>query len=671
MCGITGIISLSGEGIRTKHLKAMCDSIQHRGPDGVGYLLMQTGAHHPRKQQYFQAFTEKKYAHQLGLIPCIDDEQAQNYLHQHQWDLFFGHRRLSILDLSASGFQPMSDISKKYWLTYNGEIYNFKEIKQELCSLGYEFYSNTDSEVLVNAYIEWGIESIHRFNGMFAFALWDPYLNKVFLVRDRYGIKPLYYTRTRSNQLVFASEVKAILAYVEEKPTLDYEGLMEYFTFQNFFTDKTLFDNIKLLPAGNYIEINLKEENKVIQKQYWDFDFRESTEVKSEQEYTEELTHLFEEAVKRQLVSDVEVGAYLSGGMDSGSITAIAAKQLPYIKTFTIGFDLNNASGLELGFDERAKSELLSYLYKTEHYEMVLKSGDMERCMPQFSRHLEEPRVGQSYPNFYAAKLASKFVKVVLSGAGGDELFGGYPWRYYRAVNNTDFSDYINKYYQFWQRLAPNSELKQLFSPIWDKVSHVWTRDIFESVFKHHSEKLYSSEDYINHSLYFEAKTFLHGLLVIEDKLSMAHSLETRVPFLDNDLVDFAQKIPVRFKLNKLEEALRIDENIVGDKSSHYYKKTNDGKIILRHALQKYMPAEYINAVKQGFSAPDNTWFKGDSNNFVQRTLGNEEARLYNYLDRKTILQRMDEHMSGQKNGRLLIWSLLNLEYFLSNYDNL
>ncbi|MDX1838011.1 asparagine synthase (glutamine-hydrolyzing) [Legionella taurinensis] len=668
MCGITGVLSLSAEPINVSKIKAMCDAIAHRGPDGAGYLLAHTGINHPRGQQYYQAFTEKKFINESGLIPCIDEPQAEHYVHQHPWNVFLGHRRLAILDLSSSGFQPICDLSKKIWLTYNGEIYNFKEIRNDLIKLGYQFYSNTDSEVVVNAYLEWGIECIHKFNGMFAFALWDRRQNKVFLARDRYGIKPLYYTRIAGNQFVFGSEIKAILAYLNDKPSLDFEGLYEYFTFQNFFTSKTLFNNITLLPPGHYLEISLDKDSNISQTEYWDFNFRESTEIKNENEYVEELLYLFEQAVHRQLVSDVEIGSFLSGGMDSGSITAIASRQLPYMKTFTVGFDLTHASGMELGFDERAKSELLSYIYKTEHYEMVLKSGDMERCLPKFAWHLEEPRVGQSYPNYYAAKLAGKFVKVVLSGAGGDELFGGYPWRYYRAVKNDNFTDYVDKYYQFWQRLVPNSELKQLFSPIWNDVSHVWTRDIFESVFKHHSEKLYNAEDYINHSLYFEAKTFLHGLLVIEDKLSMAHSLETRVPFLDNDLVDFAQKIPVSFKLNNLHEVLRVDENSLGDKAKKYYHKTNDGKLILRKALQKYMPQDYLTATKQGFSAPDNIWFKGDSLKLIQRNLLSEETMIYRYLDSKSVNHLVNQHLEGQVNRRLLIWSLLNFNEFIKTF---
>ena len=370
--------------------------------------------------------------------------------------------------------------------------------------------------------------------------------------------------------------------------------------------------------------------------------------------------------MNRQLVTDVELGSYLSGGIDSGSITAIAARSYPYMKTFTCGFDLNSASGIEMGFDERSKAEYMSYHFKTEHYEMVLKAGDMERALPKLAWHLEEPRVGQSYPNYYAAKLASKFVKVVMSGAGGDELFGGYPWRYYRAVVNDDFDNYIDKYYQFWQRLIPNSQLKQVFSPIWDDVQHVWTRDIFRNVFKHHADNLYSPEDYINHSLYFEAKTFLHGLLVVEDKLSMAHGLESRVPFLDNDLVDFAMRCPVHLKLNNLSAVVRLNENEVGLKGNKYFEKTRDGKQILRDVMGRYIPGDITKAEKQGFSAPDASWFKGESIDFVKRKLIENDAYIYEFMDRDTVVGLVEQHLEGAQNMRLLVWSLLNVEEWLT-----
>jgi asparagine synthase (glutamine-hydrolysing) len=399
--------------------------------------------------------------------------------------------------------------------------------------------------------------------------------------------------------------------------------------------------------------------------QFWDFNFREPDVRADDQEYREELDRLFSQAVNRQLISDVELGSYLSGGIDSGSITAIASRSYPYMKTFTCGFDLHSASGIELGFDERAKAEYMSYHCKTEHYEMVLKAGDMERSMGQLVRHLEEPRVGQSYPNYYAAKLASKFVKVVLSGAGGDELFGGYPWRYYRAVSNDSFESYVDKYYLFWQRLIPNSEIHEVFAPIWEDVKDVWTRDIFRDVFKDYAPAPSSPEDYINHSLYFEAKTFLHGLLVVEDKLSMAHSLETRVPFLDNDLVDFAMQCPVHLKLNKLSDVVRINENEPGDKGKKYFQRTKDGKQVLRDVLAKYTPQDISSAEKKGFSAPDASWFRGESIDFVRERLMDNYAPIYQYLDQKNVHELVNEHLDGKENRRLLIWSLLNVNSYL------
>jgi len=297
---------------------------------------------------------------------------------------------------------------------------------------------------------------------------------------------------------------------------------------------------------------------------------------------------------------------------------------------------------------------------------MVLKAGDMERVLPSLAWHLEEPRVGQSYPNFYAAKLASKFVKVVLSGAGGDELFGGYPWRYYRAATSNNFEHYVDQYYGFWQRLMDDSHLQKLFAPIWSDVKHVRTRDIFRDVFQNHENRLERPEDYINHSLYFEAKTFLHGLLVVEDKLSMAHGLETRVPFLDNDLVDFAMRCPVGLKLNNLSEVIRINEKEPGDKQGKYFLKTNDGKQILRDAMRAYIPQGIADGVKQGFSAPDASWFKGESIEYVRRQLMTGEPRLYAYLDGDATRGLVQEHLDGKQNRRLFIWSLLNVEQWLA-----
>jgi len=623
MCGITGIFNLNGEPVSPVILRQMTDAIAHRGPDGEGF--------------YTDSF--------VGL----------------------GHRRLAIIDLSPGGHQPMMTADSQYVISYNGELYNFHELKAELEALGYQFRSRSDTEVMVYAYAAWGEACVKRFNGMFAFALWDKQRQVLFLARDRFGVKPLYYTHL-GHFFLFGSEVKAMLAHPACKAQLDKEALLEYFTFQNFFTDRTLFAGVHLLPAGSTLTVALGTQTHSAPQRYWDYDFSEPETPCDEREYVEELDRLFRQAVNRQLISDVDVGAYLSGGMDSGSITAVAAKQLPYLKTFTCGFDLHSASGLEMGFDEREKAEYMSYLFKTEHYEMVLKAGDMERVLPRLAWHLEEPRVGQSYPNFYASQLASKFVKVVLSGGGGDELFGGYPWRYYRAVVNDNFEDYIDKYYLYWQRLIPNKAIQQVFAPIWPAVKGVWTRDIFRDVFLRHADQLTRPEDYINHSLYFEAKTFLHGLLVMEDKLSMAHGLETRVPFLDNDLVDFAMRVPVNLKLGNLGEVVRLNENEPGAKPAKYFNKTKDGKLLLRKAMERYIPDEVTKREKQGFSAPDASWFKGESIDYVRRMLLNGDARIYAYLDRSAIHGLVNEHLDGKQNRRLLIWSLLNFEWWCRKY---
>lgn len=622
MCGIAGILHRDGRPASIATLTAMTDLIGHRGPDGEGHYC--DGP--------------------IGL----------------------GHRRLSIIDLTDASRQPMETQDGRFVLTYNGEIYNFEELKVELSALGHRFNSTGDSEVLLHAFAEWGLGALLKLNGMFAFAIWDNKERKLTLARDRFGVKPLYYAQV-GHAFVFGSEHKAFRAVPEYAPQIDISGLSEYLSFQNFFTERTLFAGVKLLPAGCYVQLS-ERGGSVEPIQYWDFHFQEPEWPVDGEETIEELDRLFRQAVNRQLVSDVEVGSYLSGGMDSGSITALASKQLPFMRTFTVGFDLNSASGVELGYDERSKAEHMSYLFKTEHYEMVLKAGDMERALPQLAWHLEEPRVGQSYPNFYAAKLASKFGKVVLTGTGGDELFAGYPWRYYRAVVNDDFDHYIEKYFGFWQRIVPSGTMPKLLAPVWNEAKQTSPIDIFRGVFREHASELRRPEDYVNHSLYFEAKTFLNGLLVVEDKLAMAHGLESRVPFLDNDLVNFAMKLPAKMKLGNLTEVVRLNENEPGGKAQRYYERTKDGKLALRTMMSRHIPDEVAKREKQGFSAPDASWFKGESIEYVKRRLFSNRARIYDLVDQKTVRSLVDDHLEGRENRRLLIWSLLNLEQIMESH---
>ncbi|MGE0500691.1 MAG: asparagine synthase (glutamine-hydrolyzing) [Rhizobiaceae bacterium] len=622
MCGIAGIFHRNGRPVSPVVLKAMTDMIAHRGPDGEGHY--------------------------------VDGPTG------------LGHRRLSIIDLTDAASQPMTTSDGRYVLTYNGEIYNFREIRADLARRGHRFHSTGDSEVLLLAYAEWGIDVLERLNGMFAFAIWDKVDRVLTVARDRFGVKPVYYVEN-DGALLFASEIKAFRAVPGFATRLSASGLAEYLTFQNFFTDHTLFEGVRLLPAGCYIRVGLGSEPPRPVR-YWDFHFQEPEGPVDDDALLEELDTLFRQAVSRQMISDVPVGSYLSGGMDSGSITALAAAQLPFMHTFTVGFDLSSASGVELGYDERAKAEHMSYLFKTEHYEMVLKAGDMERALPSLTWHLEEPRVGQSYPNFYAAKLASKFVKVVLSGTGGDELFAGYPWRYYRAVVNDDFDHYVQKYFGFWQRLVPGGVLSSLLAPAGREALETDPAQIFRSVFDDHAKRLNRPEDYVNHSLYFEAKTFLNGLLVVDDKLAMAHGLEGRVPFLDNDLADFATRLPARLKLGNLTEIVRLNENEPGGKADRYFQKTRDGKLILRNMMARHIPAAVAEREKQGFSAPDASWFKGESIEYVRRRLLNPRARIFEFIDPVVTRKLIDDHLEGRENRRLLIWSLLNLEQWCETF---
>jgi asparagine synthase (glutamine-hydrolysing) len=614
MCGIVGVLHRRNMPAAPVDVQRMCEALLHRGPDDHG-IFCEGG---------------------VGL----------------------GHRRLSIIDLSAAGRQPISSPDGRYVMVYNGEVYNFQELRVELSGLGHSFNTRTDSEVVLHAVMQWGASAVTRFNGMFAFAVYDRDSQEILLARDRYGIKPLYLCRS-GGRLLFGSEVKGLLAHSEVDAQLDRTALVEYLTFQNFFSEKTLFAGIEILPAGTTMRVTPDTISQARPSRYWDYRF-DGTSARSigQQDCVDELDRLLRQAVNRQIVSDVPVGSYLSGGLDSGSLTALAARQLPFMNTFTVGFDLSSASGVELGYDERATAEHMSYLFRTEHYEMVLKAGDMERCMRGLVWHLEEPRVGQSYPNFYAAKLASRFVKVVLSGTGGDELFAGYPWRYYRAVHGQSPDTYFDRYFDFWQRLLPAEEMPNVLKPIWNDVRHVSARAIMRDVFNGADVPLENAEDYVNTSLYFEAKTFLHGLLVVDDKLSMAHSLEARVPFLDNDLVDFAMRVPASLKLGNLDKVVRADENEVG----RYFDNTRDGKLVLREAIARHIPDSVAQGRKQGFSAPDAGWFRGESIDYVRGRLMTKDAAIYNYLDHQSITRLVDDHLAGRINRRLLIWSLLNLE---------
>lgn len=619
MCGIAGIIHRDGREASPVSIARMTDVIKHRGPD-------------------FQ-----------------DSFCYQN--------MAFGHVRLSILDLSSMGHQPMHSDDHRHTIIYNGEVYNFQDIREDLISKGHNFRSSSDTEVILNAYLEWGEDCVSRFNGMFAFAILNRDENQIFFARDRFGIKPLYYGEF-NNTFLFGSEIKAIEEHEDYRFEVNKEGLKEYFSFQNFLSSQTLNAGVSMFPAGHTGVLNLEDSrNKsLILKCYWDYNFQEPENSISEKECEEELERLFQTAVERQLVSDVELGSYLSGGMDSGSITAVSASKIDRMHTFTCGFDMSSASDHEQSFDERQKARDFSNYFGTQHHEVMVKHSDMEDAIPKIAWHLEEPRVGQSYPNLYAAELARSKVKVVLSGAGGDELFAGYPWRYYRAVHNKNSKEYLDKYFAYWQRLVPEGQQSEFFAPIWSDIKDFSIRDTFESVYTDSLNTAKTPEDYVNESLYFEAKTFMHGLLVLEDKLSMAHSLESRVPILDNDLVDFAMKIPARYKLSSLDKIVDLAKNNRNKDIETYFHRSKDGKMIFRNAMQNLLPKETSKREKQGFSGPDASWFLNESAGYIKTRLLDKDSGIYDYLNYDAVSNELGAHFNGAKNSRLLIWSLLSVQ---------
>lgn len=618
MCGITCIYHLNGTPASHSQIKRMNDGIAHRGPDGEGTYI--------------------------------------------EGNLALGHRRLAVIDLTSAGHQPMMSEDKQIVVSYNGEIYNYQELRRELQAKGHHFSSRTDTEVLIHGYEEYGIDFITRLNGMFAFVLWDARKKMLYWARDRYGIKPLYQWFD-GKTLLLASEIKAILAHPKVSVAVDPDALNEYFTFQNMFNSTTLFKDIHLITSA--CVFSLKPDDTTIQsRRYWDYKYIAHDHSMTEQEAEEETMRLLQQAVVRQLMSDVPVGSHLSGGMDSGSIVSIASKMINRLSTFTCGFHMHGVCGHEANYDERREAEFLANLCKTRHYEMVLSSKDIEWVLPKVIYHLEDLRIGMSYPQYYIAQLASKFVKVCLSGTGGDELYAGYPWRYYRIFRSIDREDFYREYYSFWQRLVQEQDKDQLFtSDLWRDVNNRDTFTTFRNVFKLNNLNYSTPEDHIANSLYFESKTFLHGLLLVGDKLSMAHGIEERFPFMDNDLVDFALRIPIRYKLGNLARMKRLDENEFR-KLRRYYLEYDDGKNVLRRAMSRLIPEEIAQRKKQGFSSPEESWYRGETLKYVQNLLLDKKSASKDYLHAEYVKKIIDEHASNQKNNRLLIWSFLCFEWW-------
>ena len=609
MCGIAGIVGFDGTPVECADIKRMTDAIAHRGPDGEGQW-------------------------------CEDS-------------VGLGHRRLAIIDLSEAAAQPMHSRDGRYVITYNGEVYNYADLRRELERTGSRFISQSDTEVVLEAVIRWGIDAaIRRFNGMFAFAIWDRQNRRLLVGRDRYGIKPLYIWQS-TGQIAIASEPKAFRRLAGFSPILDAEGLAEYFTFQNILSNRTFLRGVSVFPPGNWAEVST-EDGALNMSRYWEFSFHEPSHPGSDEEYAEELGRLLEQAVNRQLVSDVEVGSFLSGGLDSGSIVAIAARHLPGMKAFTVGFELDFVADDELNFDERSAAAEIAALVGATQFEMLIGPEHVRKCLPKLVRHLEEPRVGQSYPNYYAAELASRFVKVAFAGTGGDEILGGYPWRY--PPEGMALSDLDTWHFNIWRRLLTEGQVKSFLAPLGEELAGFNPREVHRKLLASDKLSLKDGTDPLSAALNFEAKTFLPGLLAVEDRLSMAHGLEVRVPFLDNDLVEFCQGLP---------RPSRLGRTVPKQADVRLWRKTSNGKQLLRQAMKGALPDRLLRATKQGFSGPDTMWFAHHLKSDVIDCLKSIDPE---FTDSLVVADLLMNSQESPGSSRLLSWSLMAASMHLRDY---
>ena len=597
MCGIAGTYAPTNPRDRAPDVASravisrMAGAIAHRGPDADGFLL--------------------------------DGPVAM------------ANRRLAIVDLSAAGRQPQFTNDGQIGIVYNGELYNYHALRSELISRGHRFASGTDTEVIVHAYEEFGDDCVRHFNGMFAFAIWDRRgAGRLVLARDRWGIKPLYYAQV-GETFVFGSEVKSFLHVPGFSARLDLEAATEYLTFQNMLGDRTLFAGVRTLPAGSMMVMEAGRARRVTR--WWQPHF-EGTEDRGEAWYLAGVRDRFEEAVRRQLMGDVPVGSYLSGGMDSGSITAVAARQIPHLHTFTGGFPVAGMSGSEAMTDERTAAEFMARTMGTEHYTVVVQPHDLPRLLPELVWHLEDLRVASSYHNYAVARLASRFVKVVLAGAGGDEIFAGYPWRYAHAAGTTSLDDFATRYADYWSILVPDAEKSGLFVGDLARAARGFHAGERVRVVVSDLGDL-ARTDPLHLAMTFEARTYLQGLFVVEDRVSMAHSLESRVPFLDDDLVDFASAMPSKYKL-----------------------RDGTGKRILRDAMRGLIPDQILTARKQGFAPPEDTWFREDLAPYFREMIDGPRARSRGLFDTASVQTILSDHASGARNHKKLLWSLACLE---------
>jgi asparagine synthase (glutamine-hydrolysing) len=631
MCGISGIVDLRGQRpIDERVLRTMNGVIGHRGPDGDGF--------------HFEPG--------VGL----------------------GHRRLSIIDLEG-GKQPLYNEDETVVITYNGEIFNFKEVEVELIARGHTFRTRCDTEVIVHAWEEWGTECLARFNGMFAFAVWDRRQQTLFLARDRLGVKPLLYAELPDGRLVFGSELKAILAHPDVPRRIDPTAIEDYFALGYVPDPKTIYRDVKKLEPGAYLKIRRGERN-VQPVRYWDVPLAgERTPAGNPESWPAELAERLREAVRKRLVADVPLGAFLSGGIDSSAVVAMMRDVIPGpILTCSIGFR-------EPRYDESAYARMVAEAKHTDHRSEVVEASDFS-LLEKLTDVYDEPYADSSaIPTYRVCQLARRHVTVALSGDGGDEDFIGYrryklfameealrsrvPAPLRRAVfgplgrwyPKLDWAPRVVRGKTTFQALARGTvdaylhgvsvcsgeQRQQLFSSSFRRELQGYdAREVFHG---HVRDKQFS--DALSLVQYIDYKTYLPGdILTKVDRASMAHSLEVRTPFLDYEFVEWAAQLPASVKL-----------------------KRSEGKHVLKKAMEPHLPNEVLYRSKMGFAVPLDTWFRGSLRERITDVVKSGLLERSGVFDPRALARLASEHASGMRDHSAPLWTLLMFEGFLRSHE--
>ena len=539
-----------------------------------------------------------------------------------------GHRRLSIIDL-ITGRQPIKNEDSTLWLVANGEIYNFLELKKELETKGHIFSSRSDSEVILHLYEDMGERCLEKLIGMFAFAIWDQKKRKLFLARDRFGIKPLHYYSDQ-NTFLFASEIKSLLKYSNLDKSINYSALDQYFTFLYILEPQTIFKHIHKLPPAHYL---ICEKNKITLHKYWEI--KSSRERgHSEKSYADRLKFYVDESVHLTLRSDVPVGVFLSGGIDSSVVAALARSRQRKIKTFSVTFNEKFAS-------EEQYSRLAAKAFKTDHHELVVTKSDALRAIPKLAAHLDEPFGDSSaLPTYCISKFARGFVKTVLTGEGGDELFAGYHWQTHRTSGNGSAKS-LSKIPS--KMIFNDRERQKLYSASLDQKIQGSSQHNLEI-----DQRYFKQLNTLEKHLYLDFKFYLPSdMLTKMDRMSMMNSLEGRFPFLNHPLVEFAQSVPSSLKL---KQGIR--------------------KYLLKKTFGHIIPKAILTRSKMGFSVPLKTWLweKGKFRDLIYDVLLDPKTKKRGYFNYPMIEKMLHEHDRLIQMHDQRIWTLFMFELWHRNF---